>query len=96
MCHDLQYPVPEPWGIIILLCNIFFGTSGTLIAAYCKHDGFSCGNFWLAWLQALIYPIGGWCWAIWHGYKIYDNSKHHHHTDMHVTAQYNPQGQPQV
>jgi hypothetical protein len=55
MCQDLQYPVPEPWGIIILLCNIFFGTLGTLIAAYCKHDGFSCGQFWLAVVQSLCF-----------------------------------------
>jgi hypothetical protein len=50
MCHELQYPVPEPWGLIILLCNIFFPALGTLIAAYCKHDGFSCAQFWLAFL----------------------------------------------
>ena len=78
MCQDLQYPVPEPWGIIILLSNIFFPCLGTYIAAYCKHDGFSCGQFWLAVVQSLcFFLIFGWCWAIWHGYKIYDNSKRH-------------------
>ena len=97
MCQELQYPVPEPWGIIILLSNIFFPCLGTLIAAYCKHDGFSCGNFWLGWVQSLCCVlIFGWCWAIWHGYKIYENSKRHNATDVHVTAQYNPNGQPQM
>ena len=89
MCHELQYPVPEPWGIIILLCNIFIPCLGTTIAAYCKHDGFCCAQFWLSVLQsALCIIVIGWCWAIWHGWKIYENSKHHHSTDMHVTAQY--------
>ena len=43
-----------------------------------------------------FYLIFGWCWAIWHGYKIYENSKRHNATDVHVTAQYNPNGQPQM
>ena len=95
MCQELQYPVPKPWGIIILLSNIFFPCLGTLIAAYCKDDGFSCGNYWLAVLQSLCTPlIFGYIWAIWHGYKIHENSKRHNTTVMHVTAQYNPHGQP--
>ena len=89
MCHELQYPVPEPWGIIILLFNILSPGFGTMIAAYCKHDGFSMSQFLLGWVQAILTVILiGWCWAIWHGYKIYEVSKGHHHTDLHVTAHY--------
>ena len=92
MCHELQYPVPDPWGIIILLFNILGAGSGTCIAAYCKHgEGFCCSQFMLGVLQIILSPIlVGWCWGIWHGWKIYEISKHHGGADMHVTAHYDP------
>ena len=83
MCHDLQFKVPDPWGIIILICNILFPGFGTMISAYCKEDGFCCMAVVLAWVQAALATILiGWFWAIWHGYKIYEISQHH--GDMHT------------
>ena len=78
MCQDLQFKVPDPWGIIILVCNILCPGFGTLISAYCKEDGFCCMAGLLSWLQAALATIViGWIRSIWHGYKIYLISNEH-------------------
>ena len=87
-CIHLCYPVPEPWGLIILLSNIFIPSLGTFIAAYCKKDGFCWAQFFLAIVQLIcVFVFIGWCWAIWHGYMIYENSKRHNKSDMHVNTE---------
>ena len=87
MCQDLQFKVPEPWGIIILIANIISPGLGTWISAYCKEDGFCCMAILLGIAQGItsIFIIG-WIWSIWHGYKIYEISQHHqdaHHMPTH-------------
>ena len=84
MCQELQFKVPDPWGIIILICNILAPGFGTCISAYCKDDGFCFMALLLGWLQAILTSILiGWIWSIWHGYKIYEVSQQHNDTPMH-------------
>ena len=71
-CEDHIYPVPEPWGVIVLICNIVFPGLGTEIQSYYAKDGCSCGTYMVGVAQSITSIfIVGWIWAIWHGLEVY-------------------------
>ena len=71
-CKSCIYAVPEPWHLIILIANICFSGSGTMMQAFCKEEIEWCILF-IAFLQLILTPFlgAGWIWSILHGYFVF-------------------------
>ena len=75
LCEDHIYPVPEPWGLIILILNCCAPGLGTQVQSYYAAEGCNCGTYCVGILQALSAPfLVGIVWSIWHGCKVYEVS----------------------
>lgn len=66
--------LPQGLAIVILICNIFFPSSGTFYMA-CIGDKLRKTQFYVAILQLISTPIIiGYVWSIYWGVKSYQKS----------------------
>ena len=67
--------VNSPWGLVLLLLNIFIPGLGTIINS-CMGDKWHVTTFIVGLLQMLFASfLLGWIWSIWWGILILSNER---------------------
>ena len=74
----LEGKVDKCMGLLVFILGIFYPGAGAWLVAILNCD--KGQDFWLnclivGWLQAFFSVFGGWCWAIWYGWQVYQKSK---------------------
>jgi len=74
-CSEAIVKVPEPWGLVIFIMDIFLPGVGTIFSS-CFGEPVNTTALCYGILQlATCWLLIGWLWSIYHGWRVYEKSK---------------------